>query len=59
MTVVPPSSRALTVDTKRAYDPDRSGSGFHAKVVIQPTAVSFMRTEFREETVSAGCRRRP
>lgn len=53
MTVVPPTSRALTLDTNRTYDPDRSGSGFFAKVVIQPTTVSFKRTEFREETVNA------
>lgn len=53
MTVVPPSSRALTKNGDRAYTAGLAGSGFTASVVIMPTQVSFTRTELREETVSA------
>ena len=52
MTAIQPSRRSLVKDTDRAYDPGKAGSGFSAIVTIQPTSVSFTRTELREETAN-------
>jgi len=52
MTVLPPSSRSLVRTGLQAYTAGLAGSGFVATVTINPTGVSFTRTELREDTVA-------
>jgi hypothetical protein len=53
MTVQEPRRRALAMLRERGYGPGMAGSGFVAEVTIQPTHVSFSRTEVQEGTVAA------
>jgi hypothetical protein len=53
MTTAIPTSRSLTVTSLRTYTAGRSGSGFVASVVVNPTDVSLSRLEVREEAVAA------
>jgi hypothetical protein len=53
MTAAVPTARRLTMTSARAYAAGRSGSGFVAGVVVNPTDVSLSRIEVREESVAA------
>jgi hypothetical protein len=48
MDVLPPTSRSLVRVSTRNYQNDLAGSGFKADATIQPTNVSFARTEVQE-----------
>lgn len=51
MTVIEPTHRSLQRKKRRFYLPRLSGSGYFAKVTIEPVTVSFRRTKFLEDEV--------